>query len=161
MTEVRIFLGVVQYWRNFISHFSFIASLYALTSYKFSLRWGGKQQKTFDTLKQKIVTAPILALLDLQQLFEIETDASGYAMGVVLIRKGKPIFFHSETFSKVDANYPTYDKELYPLVESVKKWKHDLMGKEIVIHIDHQPLQYLQSQTKLQQYRHYRWMGFL
>ena len=35
------------------------------------------------------------------------------------------------------------------------------MGKETVIHIDHQPLQYLHSQTKLQQLRHYRWMGFL
>jgi len=43
----------------------------------------------------------------------------------------------------------------------MKKWKHYLMGKVTVIHIDHQPLQYLHSQTKLQQSRHYRWMGFL
>ena len=35
------------------------------------------------------------------------------------------------------------------------------MGKETIIHADHQPLQYLKSQTKLQQYRHFRWMGFL
>ena len=58
-------------------------------------------------------------------------------------------------------NYPTYDKELYALVQSVKKWKHYLIGKETIIHTDHQPLQYLQSQTKLQQSRHFRWMGFL
>jgi hypothetical protein len=57
--------------------------------------------------------------------------------------------------------YPTYDKELYALVQSVKKWKHYLIGKETIIHTDHQPLQYLQSQTKLQQSRHFRWMGFL
>ena len=57
--------------------------------------------------------------------------------------------------------YPTYDKELYALVQSVKKWKHYLMGKETIIHTDHQPLQYLQSQTKLQQSRHFQWMGFL
>jgi hypothetical protein len=50
---------------------------------------------------------------------------------------------------------------LHALVQSVKKWKHYLMGKETIIHIDHQPLQYLQSQTKLQQSRHFRWMGFL
>jgi len=43
----------------------------------------------------------------------------------------------------------------------VKKWKHYLLGKETIIHIDHQPLQYLQSQTNLQQARHFRWMGFL
>jgi Ni,Fe-hydrogenase I cytochrome b subunit len=42
-------------------------------------------------------------------------------------------------------NYHTYDKELYALVQYVKKWKHYLMGKETVIHIDHQPLQYMKS----------------
>jgi hypothetical protein len=58
-------------------------------------------------------------------------------------------------------NYPTYDKELYALVQSVKKWKHYLFGKETIVHTDHQPLQYLQSQTKVQQARHFKWMGFL
>jgi hypothetical protein len=58
-------------------------------------------------------------------------------------------------------NYPTYDKELYALVQSVKKWKHYLLGKETIVHTDHQPLQYLQSQAKLQQARHFRWMGFI
>ena len=43
----------------------------------------------------------------------------------------------------------------------MKKWKYYIMGKKEVIHTDHQPLQYLHSQTKLQQSRHYRWMGFL
>jgi hypothetical protein len=65
------------------------------------------------------------------------------------------------TFNQDVVNYPTYDKELYALVQSVKKWKHYLLGKETIIHTDHQPLQYLQAQTKLQQSRHYRWMGFL
>ena len=82
-------------------------------------------------------------------------------MGAVLLQHGKPIAFHSETFNGVVVNYPTYHKELYALVQSVKKWKHYLMGKETVIHTDHQPLQYLQSQSKLQQSRHFRWMGFL
>jgi hypothetical protein len=58
-------------------------------------------------------------------------------------------------------NYPAYDKELYTLVQVVRKWKHYLMGKETIIHIDHQPLQYLQAQSKLQQTRYYKWMGFL
>jgi hypothetical protein len=58
-------------------------------------------------------------------------------------------------------NYPTYNKDLYALVQAVKKLKHYLMGKETIIHIDHQPLQYLQAQSKLQQTRHYKWMGFL
>lgn len=58
-------------------------------------------------------------------------------------------------------NYPTYDKELYVLVQSVKKWKHYLMGKETIIDSDHQPLLYLHSQSKLEQSRNFKWMGFL
>ena len=42
-------------------------------------------------------------------------------------------------------NYPTYDKELYALVQVVKKWKNYLMGKETIIHMDHKLLQYLQA----------------
>ena len=112
-------------------------------------------------MKEKISTTPVLAFPDPQRPFEIETDASDYAMGVLLMQHGKPICFHSETFNSSVVNYPTYDKELYELVQSVKKWKHYLLDNEIVIHIHHQPLQYLHSQTKLQQSRHYRWMGFL
>ena len=82
-------------------------------------------------------------------------------MGAVLMQQKKPICYHSEKFSQAVINYPTYDKELYALAQSVKNWKHYLIGKETIIHMDHQPLQYLQSQTKLQQSRHFRWMGFL
>jgi hypothetical protein len=162
VTEVRSFLGAAQYWRKFIANFSSIASpLHAVTSVKQVFQWGGKKQKAFDTLKEKISSAPVLALPNLRQTFEIQTDASNYAMGAVLLHHGKPICFHSETFNGVVINYPTYDKELYALVQSVKKWKHYLLGKETIVHTDHQPLQYLQSQTKLQQARYFRWMGFL
>jgi hypothetical protein len=112
-------------------------------------------------LKENISTTPVLALSNIQQPFEIETDASGYTMGEVLMQYRKPICYHSETFNQVVVNYPTYDKELYALVQSVKKWKHYLLGKETITHTYHQPLQYLQEQTKLQQSRHYIWMGFL
>ena len=152
VTNVRSFLGETQYWRNFIANFSSIgAPLHDLTSVKHVFQWGGKQRKALKSLKEKISSAPTIALLDLRQPFEIQTDASDYAMGVVLLQHGKPIAFHSETFNGAVVNYPTYDKELYALVQSVKKWKHYLMGKETIVHTDHQPLQYLQSQSKLQQ----------
>jgi len=137
------------------------APLHALIGLNKVFQWGGKEKKAFDTLKEKISTALVLAFPYLQRPFEIETDASDYAMGVVLMQHGKPICYHSKTFNSAIVSYPTYDKELYALVQSVKKWKHYLLGKETIIHIDHRPLQYLHSQTKLQQSRHYRWMGFL
>jgi hypothetical protein len=155
VTEVRSFLGAVQYWRRFIPNFAFISTpLHALTSVKNTFQWEGKQQKDFDTLKGKISTAPVLALPNLQQPFEIKTYASGYAMGAVLMQYRKPICYHSENFNQAVVNYPTYDKDLYALSKSVNKWNHYLLGKETIIHTYHQPLQYLQAQTKLQQYRH-------
>jgi hypothetical protein len=45
-------------------------------------------------------------------------------MGAVLMQYCKPICYHSETFNQAIVNYPTYDKELYALVQSIKKWKH-------------------------------------
>jgi len=112
-------------------------------------------------LKQKISLAPVLALPDLRHPLKIQTYASNHAMGAVLLEHGKPISFHSKNFTRVVINYPTYVKELYALVQSVKKCKHYLMGKETIIHTDHKPLQYLQSQSKMQQSRHFIWMGFL
>ena len=111
-------------------------------------QWGGKQKKAFDILKENISTVPVLALLDLQRPFEIETYVSDYAIGVVLMQHGKPICYHSETFNSAVVNYPTYDKEFYVLVQSVKKWKNYLLCRETVTHTHHQPLQYLHSQTK-------------
>jgi hypothetical protein len=114
VTELRKFLGAVQYWRRFISSFSFIAAhLHALTSVKNTFQWEGKQQKSFETLKEKISTTPILALLNLQQLFEIKIDANGYDMGAVLMQYHKLICYHFETFNQAVVNYPTYDQELY------------------------------------------------
>ena len=118
-------IGAVQYWRRFISNFSFIvAPLHALTSVKSTFHWEGKKQKAFDTLKENISTTPILALLNLKQPFEIETNASRYSMGAVLMQYRKPICYHSETFNQVVVNYLTYYKELYALVQRVNKWKH-------------------------------------
>jgi len=73
-------------------------------------QWGGKKQKDVDALKEMISSTPVLALPDLRQSFEIQTDASDYAMGVFLMQHGKPICFHLETFNGAMTNYPTYDK---------------------------------------------------
>jgi len=70
----------------------------------------------------------------------VETDASGYAIVDVFMQGGRPICYHSKVFHGEVLNYPTYDKELYAMVQDVKKRKNYMMGKEIIIHIDHQPL---------------------
>ena len=90
-------MGAAQYWRKFISNFSAIAApTHAVTSVKCVFQWGGKQHKAFESLKEKISSPIVLSLPDLRQPFEIQTDASDYAMGAVLLHHGKPVAFHSE-----------------------------------------------------------------
>ena len=59
-----------------------------------------------------------LTLLYLQQPFEIEKDASDYVVGVVLTQHGHPMEYNSETLSDKFYKYPTYDKEMYSIVQS-------------------------------------------
>ena len=101
------------------------------------------QQKAFEELKHRLCLALVLALPDLQQPFEIEIDASDYVVGVVLTQHGHPMAYHSETLSDAVHKYPTYDKEMYSIVQACRQWKYYILGKETVIHTDHKPLQFM------------------
>jgi len=79
--------------------------------------------------------------------FEVDTDASGYAMEVLLMWEGRPICYHFKVFHGVVLKYLTYDKDLYALVQAIKYWKHYLMGKETIIQTYHKPLEYLHTQS--------------
>ncbi len=57
-----------------------------------------------------------------------------------MMQEGRNVCYHYEVFNGKVINYPTYDNELYSLVQVVKNWKNYLMGKETVIPIDHKPL---------------------
>jgi hypothetical protein len=86
----------------------------------------------------------MLTLPDLQHPFEIETNASNYVVGVVLTQHDHPVAYHSETLSDVIRKYPTYDTEMYSFVQACCKWRHYILGKETMIHIDHKSLQFMQ-----------------
>eukprot|EP00253_Pinus_taeda_P029790 PITA_29790 len=84
--EVKSFFGETQYLRKFIASFPAVAALlHAITASGKSFQWGKGQKKAFEELKKKIIQAPVLALADLKQPFEVETDESGYDMGAVLM----------------------------------------------------------------------------
>jgi hypothetical protein len=120
------------------------------------------QQKEFDDLKHRLCSTPVLTLPDLQQPFEIETDASNYVVGVVLTQHMViSVAYHSETLSDVICKYPTYDKEMYSIVQACRQWKHYILGKETIIHMDHKPLQFMQTQGKLQNDHHQKWSTYL
>jgi hypothetical protein len=164
ITELRSFLGLANFYRRFVLGFSNIA--WALRNVtkggaKAKLFWTSTQKKTFEELKQRLCSTPVLTLSNLQQPFEIETDASDYAVGAVLTQHGHPVAYHCETLSDTVRKYPTYDKEMYSIVQAYRQWKHYILGKETVIHTDHKPLQFVQTQGKLQNDHHQKWSAYL
>ena len=90
----------------------------------------------------------------------MDCDASGCAIGAVLSQEGKPIAYFSEKLNDAKRKYSIYDQEFYAIVQALKKWRHYLLPKEFVLYTDHQALQYLNSQGKLNQ-RHMKWVEFL
>jgi hypothetical protein len=143
LTDLQRFLGLANFYCRFILGFSYIA--WALSQInrgdgKEKFVWGEYQQQAFDDLEQRLCSAPVLSLLDLQHPFEIETNASDYVVGVVLTQHGHPVAYHSETLSNIVCKYLTYDKEMYSIVQACHQWRHYILGKEKVIHTDHKPL---------------------
>ena len=83
------------------SHISWPLSQVTKGGAKAKFFWSESQQKAFRELKDRLCTAPVLALPNLQQPFEVETYASNYAIGAVLTQHGHPVAYHSETLSDI------------------------------------------------------------
>jgi hypothetical protein len=82
-------------------------------------------------------------------------------VGIVLTQHGHPVAYHSETLSDIVRKYPTYDKEMYSIMQACHQWRHYILGNETIIHTDHKPLQFIQTQGKLQNDRHQKWSTYL
>ena len=98
------------------SHITWPLSQVTKGGAKEKLCWLESQHKVFVELKHCLYSAPVLTLPDLQQPFEIETDASDYAIRVVLTQQGHLVAYHNETLSDTIHKHPTYDKEMYSIV---------------------------------------------
>ena len=161
VSEIRSFHGLASFYRRFVKDFSTIAApLNNLVKKNVKFDWNDDCENAFQTLKQKLIQAPVLTLPNFDHMFEVECDASGVGIGGVLMQNGKPIAYFSEKLKGAQVNYPTYDKELYAIVRCLEVWRHYLVAKEFVIHSDHESLKYLGSQSVLNK-RHAKWSSFL
>ncbi|GKB77515.1 putative reverse transcriptase domain-containing protein [Tanacetum coccineum] len=126
-TEIRQFLGLAGYYRRFIEGFSKIAKpMTKLTQKKVKFEWGDKQEAAFQLLKQKLCSAPILALPEGSEDFIAYCDASKKGLGAVLMQREKVISYASRQLKIHEKNYTTHDLELGAVVFALKIWRHYL-----------------------------------
>ena len=104
--------------------------------------------------------APALKLPNFTKHFEVEYDACGTGIGVVLVQKGRPVAFFSEKLNQSRLNYSTYDKEFYAIVRALEHWSHYLRIQPFVLYTDHESLKHINGQHKLSG-KHARWVNFL
>ncbi|GKB68006.1 putative reverse transcriptase domain-containing protein [Tanacetum coccineum] len=160
-TEIRQFLGLAGYYRRFIEGFSKIAKpMTKLTQKKVKFVWGDKQEAAFQLLKQKLCSAPILALPEGSEDFIAYCDASIKGLGTVLMQREKVIAYASRQLKIHEKNYTTHDLELGAVVFALKIWRHYLYGTKCTVFTDHKSLQHILNQKELNM-RQRRWLELL
>ncbi|GJR45737.1 putative reverse transcriptase domain-containing protein [Tanacetum coccineum] len=120
-TEIRQFLGLAGYYRRFIKGFSKIAkSMTKLTQKGVKFDWGDKEEATFQLIKKKLCSAPILALPEGSEDFLVYCDASHKGLRVVLMQSDKVIAYASRQLKIHEKNYTTHDLELGSIMFALK-----------------------------------------
>nr|GFA53997.1 putative reverse transcriptase domain-containing protein [Tanacetum cinerariifolium] len=160
-TEIRQFLGLAGYYRRFIEGFSKIAKpITKLTQKKVKFKWDDKQEAAFQLLKQKLYSAPILALPEGSEDFNAYCDASNKGLRAVLMQREKVISYASRQLKIHEKNYTTHDLELGAVVFTLKIWRHYLYGTKCTVFTNHKGLQHILNQKELNM-RQRRWLELL
>lgn len=145
--ELRSFLGLAGYYRKFIRHFGIICHpLHGLLKKGVVYVWTDDHSTAFHTLKAALASAPVLALPDFSSQFTIETDASSFGIGAVLMQKGHPLSFLSKALGPKCRGLSAYEEEFMAILVAVQQWRQYLQHGEFIILTDHQSLSQLNEQ---------------
>jgi hypothetical protein len=168
LKDVRGFLGFVNFYRRFMKGYSDISRpLTNLTKKDQPFTWGEAEDLAFQRIRDQILSEPILRIPDPQLPFEVETDASDYALGGQLAQRDTegrlhPVAFYSKKLHGPELNYQIHDKELMAIIEAFKEWKPYLSGTThpVKVYTDHKNLVNFTTTKELNK-RQTRWAEFL
>jgi hypothetical protein len=166
VSGLRAFLGTAGYYRRYVQNYSRIAApLNALLQNGVVWEWKLEAQQAFETLKAKLTQAPVLRQPDFKLSFELHTDWSATGLGAVLAQKDElnseyVIACASRSNNRMERNYSGYLGECLAAVWGVQIFRVYLYGREFMLITDHEPLEWLTTNTKLKG-MHARWANIL
>jgi hypothetical protein len=150
-TKVRSFLGLASYYRKFIKDFSTIAQpLNQLLRKDSELEWTEKCQQSFDALKNRLITEPILSYPDFQQTFYLTTDGSAQGLGAVLSQRNdkgheRVIAYASKSLVGAQKQYGATELECLAVIWAIEHFYSYVGFKHFVLITDHSALKWLYS----------------
>lgn len=145
--QVRGFLGLAGYYRKFVRHFGLISRpLTDLLRKNVVFAWTSDKEDAFQALKHALISAPVLAMPDFTQEFEIETYASEKGIGAVLMQNKHPIAYLSKALGPRAQGLSTYEKEGFAILLAVEHWRTYLQPRDFIIRTDRRSLAHLGDQ---------------
>ena len=132
--EVQKFLGLANYYRQFVKDFAKLAKLlHRLIRKDKKWSWKKKQEAVFKKLKRVFIMRPVLIVPDLDKKMRVEANVSEYATEEVLLmkcenEKWRPVAFISKLLNKAERNYEIHDKEMLAIIRCLEEWRHLLKG---------------------------------
>jgi RNase H-like domain found in reverse transcriptase/Reverse transcriptase (RNA-dependent DNA polymerase)/Integrase zinc binding domain/Integrase core domain/Zinc knuckle len=163
--DIQVFLGMVGYYKRFIPKYANVANaLFKLLRTGVDFIWTDECGQAFKALKDKLVTAPVLAMPDYSKPFILQTDASMIGIGAALCQVytidsfevEKPVAYASRALRKHEKNYAVTHLELLALIYAIKVFKHYILGSKFYVQTDHRALQWIRN-TKETTGRLARW----
>ncbi|GBL68120.1 Retrovirus-related Pol polyprotein from transposon 297 [Araneus ventricosus] len=153
--DLRSFLGLASYYRDYIPNFSeIVLPLTDLTKRKVSniLPWPIEAEEAFVKIKDELIRIPTLHTPDISHPFWLYTDASATAIGACLaqhddVGKELPIAFFSKKLTPTQMKWSTIEREAFCVLEALKKFHTWVFGGKIQVVSDHNPLTYLTNST--------------
>jgi len=162
--SLRRFLGFVNFFRRFVPRFANIAApLHGLTHRNTVFLWSEGCQSAFEQLRAALVAAPVLQLPDFNRPFIISADASNIAVGAVLMQEDDAgnryaVAYRSRALDEVKQHWPTHERELFAIVDSVLDWHYYIDGAgSFTVETDHKPLLHVFQQRDLSA-KQVRWL---
>ena len=113
----------------------------------------------FAKLKLDIANS-VVAAVDTSLPFTIETDASDYSIAAQFLQNGRPVAFFSRTLNASEKHHISVEKEAYAIVESIRKWRHYLLGRYFRVVADQRSVSFMFNSshaTKVKNDKIMRW----
>jgi hypothetical protein len=114
-----------------------------------TFEWTPRCEVSFQELKKRLTTTPVLTMPNMEKPFSIYCDASGQDLGCVLMQDNYVVAYASRQLRKHEDKYPAHDLELAVVVHALKIWRHYIIDKRCEVYSDHKSLKYIFTQLDL------------